>query len=359
MSLISKFLMIITSTIIGLIIFEVLLEISGKYNSLSNQELVLSNAIYEKPKLSTLKNEHPDLKKIILNKYDGQGIRNHDKIETKNKKNIIGIFGDSHVENINIKNDFQFTTLLDRYFKDENFVNYGVGGYSIDQIFIRYLNYSNHDIKKVYYIFSGNDAGSLNSNNLIEFKKDEFELIKPKFRLIQKIIGKLNLSYFLIDIYYIVRSQIYQKHTTVDISNYPKKLAEKIYYKFLADGHAKNDSISNIEYFNKILKKFKEIAIKNNSTFQIIVLPKKEEHEAFMQMVNDQKDYDVINLYILNKKIIDNLKEEIIFKNDSHFNEYGNLLIYQLIKSYLINEEYFENFFLKSNIKKKIDSMYN
>ena len=355
----SNLIIIIFSTLIGLLIFEFILKLYGRYNHLSEQKLVLSDAIYEKPKSSVLKNEHPDLNIIVLNKYDSEGIRNHDEIETKNKKNIVGVFGDSHVENINIKDEFQFTTLLDKHFKDQNFVNYGVGGYSIDQIFIRYLTFSNHDIKKVYYIFSGNDAGTINSNNLIKFSNGEYELIKPKFRLLEKILGKLNITYFLIDTYYIVRSKIYLKHTLVDIDNYPQKLAEKLYYKFLAEKEANKNNIDNIVLFNQILKMFKKVVNKNNASFHMIILPSKEENDAFERIVNDKDNFEIINLYSLSKKLSKNFKKDLKFKNDSHFNEYGNLIIFELMKNYLNNQNENQNIISEYKIEEKINKLYN
>ena len=46
---------IIFSTLIGLLIFEFILKLYGRYNHLSEQKLVLSDAIYEKPNLLCLK----------------------------------------------------------------------------------------------------------------------------------------------------------------------------------------------------------------------------------------------------------------------------------------------------------------
>jgi hypothetical protein len=70
MTVIYKLITALVSIFVGLLIFEIFLNYYGKYNKLSKQELILSDSIYEKPKSSTLKNEHPDLKTIVLNKYE-------------------------------------------------------------------------------------------------------------------------------------------------------------------------------------------------------------------------------------------------------------------------------------------------
>lgn len=358
MSIIYKSITILISTIIGLVIFELFLNFYGKYNDLSQNELVLSDSIYEKPKSSTLINQHPDLEILVSNKFDNNAIRNHDEVNTEDKKNIIAFFGDSHTENVNISNEFQFITLLDKFFNKKNLVNYGVGGYSLDQIFIRYLSFKRHDIEHVYYLFSSNDAGSVVSNNLIKYIGNEYKILKPKFNVFERMLGKLNLTYFLIDLYYNLRAQIYKKHTTIDISNYSKKLAEKLYYESLNKKEIANDGTDVLVFFNKILKSFKNETIKNNAKFSIIILPLQEENDAFEKMIFEKKDYDIINLYTNNKKIADDLSEEIIFKNDSHLNEYGNLLVYQLLKENILGKKYTKEFKFQNDIERKINNLY-
>ena len=361
MNLIKNFFIFLTSLIIGFLLIEILLEFSGKYNDLSNQKLVLSDSIYEKPKSSNLSNQHPDLDIIVYNKIDSDGVRNHDEITTSKKKNIIGFFGDSHTENVNIQNKFQFTTLLNRKFKELSFVNYGVGGYSIDQIFIRYLNFQNHDLKKVYYLFSGNDAGSLISNNIIEIKENyEFEIKKPQLRLVQRLIGKLNLTYLFIDSYYNIRALLFKKHSKIDISNYPGKLAQKMHYNLLEEQNIDSLNIeeNNLQKFNKILNLFKKIVENNGAEFEIIILPSKIENDAFERMILNKNKYKIINLYKKNKEILDKIQTRIIFKNDSHYNEYGNLLMYQLISNHIENDFKLVNFEFEKEILEQINHLY-
>ena len=359
MNIIYKFITIFVSLIIGLVIFEFYLNFYGKYNDLSKNELVLSSSLYEKPKSSKLLNQHPDLNILVENKFDNNAIRNHDKITTENKKNIIAFFGDSHTENINILNEFQFITLLDNFFEEKNFVNYGVGGYSLDQIFLRYLSFKKHNIDHVYYVFCSNDASaSLVTNNLIKYNDNEYEILKPKFNTLERVLGKLNLTYFLIDIYYNLRAKLYKKHVSIDISNYSKKLAEKLYYKSLNKKNFTSEGINTLDLFNKILKSFKNEVIKNNAKFSIIILPIEEENTYFEKIVFEKEDYDIINLYTSYKEISDDLKDKIIFKNDSHMNEYGNLLVYQFLKEKILNKKNFKKFELENSIKIKIDNLY-
>lgn len=359
MNIFYKLITVFISLIVSLVIFELYLNFYGKYNDLSKNELAMSNSLYEKPKSSTLINQHPDLDILVENKFDNNAIRNHDKIITENKKNIIAFFGDSHTENVNILDEFQFTTLLDKFFDEKSFVNYGVGGYSLDQIFIRYLSFQKHNIEHVYYVFCSNDAAtSMVRNNLLKYNDNEYEILKPKFNTLERALGKLNLTYFLIDIYYNLRAKLYKKHVSIDISNYSKKLAEKFYYESLNRKNFTSEGINTLDLFNKILKSFKNEVIKNNAKFSIIILPIEEENASFEKIIFEKEDYDIINLYTSYKEISDDLKDKIIFKNDSHLNEYGNLLVYQFLKEKILNKKIFKKFELENSIKIKIDNLY-
>ena len=75
-------------------------------------------------------------------------------------------------------------------------------------------------------------------------------------------------------------------------------------------------------------------------------------------MVQNKDDYDVINLYETNDELLKNLDQNLIFQNDSHFNEYGNLMIFQLLKRDLLKQNEEEFLFLE-DIKRKIDKLYN
>ena len=85
----------------------------------------------------------------------------------------------------------------------KNLVNYGVGGYSLDQIFIRYLSFKRHDIEHVYYVFCSNDAGSVVSNNLIKYIGNEYKILKPKFNVTDGFNKSTNKSYRLLKGYWI------------------------------------------------------------------------------------------------------------------------------------------------------------
>src|SRR6516164_5403600 len=91
--------LILIAAALSLVVAEVALRMEGRYHDLASQELVPSQAIWELPtNRIVFAFRHPDLDVPIESRYDGDGVRNHSELSTREKWNIIGIFGDSFVE---------------------------------------------------------------------------------------------------------------------------------------------------------------------------------------------------------------------------------------------------------------------
>jgi len=353
-------LLIIFSVISTFFLLEIILSLSGKYKNLTDIKLTPSDAIYERPHSSIQKHKHPDLNYILTNYFDKDGVKNFEEIQTSKKKNIIAIFGDSFTENIAIDKKFEYSNVINNHINDYKVVNYGVGGYSADQVFIRYLKYKNHDIKHVFYFFMPGDIGF--STNIKFFDDGKYVLNKKKINSIYQLIGKFNLTYFAIDSFYIIRSILRKNHTTVDPENYNSILANKIYAKFYTKNLKR--CIDNKESCNKnfinLLKTFKKEVEKNNSKFHLLIYPNKQHISDFKNILKatDTK----FNYYILNGNLeynYSNRRHKYQFKNDGHWNEYGNVLFADnLIK--IFNDLDIESKKMNyDNIYKEIDLFYN
>ena len=116
------------------------------------------------------------------------------------------MFGDSFTENVAIDKNFEYSLLLSNHISGYQVVNYGVGGYSADQVFIRFLKYKNHDIKHVVYLFYPNDNYFKTKSKFID--DGSYIISKPDINLFFKMVGKLNLTYLAIDIYYYLKSKL-------------------------------------------------------------------------------------------------------------------------------------------------------
>ena len=263
-----NFALIIFSIIFVVFLIEIILIFFGPYKQLISNKLKPSISVYERPSNSYQKQKHPDLNYISKHYFDSDGVKNDNpkSIIASKHKNIIGFFGDSMIENIFVDPKFNFVNILNNKIKSNHVaLNFGVGGYSLDQIFLRYLKYSNLDFK---YVFCYINPGDHVTRSIISFDSiGNFEIIPPKFNMFQKIISKLNISYFLIDIFYKLRAELYENHTEIDKKNYNIILANRFYRKDY------NLSDQNHQDFIKILNVFKSEVEKNKAQFIILLYP--------------------------------------------------------------------------------------
>ena len=362
--MIKNLFLIVFSTILALTITEFFLSKIGKYKNLTENNLVPSPAIYERSFSSTQVYQHPDLKYKVISKFDEDGVKNFDQTTTSDKKNIIALFGDSFTENIAIDKNFEYSLLLNNHTPSHQVVNYGVGGYSADQVFVRFLKYKNHDIKYVFYLFFTNDIFFKTKS---KFNADgSYSINKPDVNIFFKAIGKLNLTYLAIDIYYYLKSKFKKSYTLTNIENYNSILSDKLFQKFYNTSEISCDYFYNYintssydfnfddcsKNFLNLMSIFKNEVEKINAKFYILVYPENKNLNFFKNFINQSKNnFDYI---ILDKKLHKGTfknNKKITFKNDAHWSEYRNLYF----ASHLL--EIFENIKIpieKIDLEKKI-----
>ena len=103
------------------------------------------------------------------------------------------------------------------------------------------------------------------------------------------MVGKLNLTYLAIDIYYYLKSKLKKSYTLTNIENYNTILSDKLYQKFYDTSEIRCDYFEN--YFNtssydfnldncsknflNLMSIFKTEVEKINAKFYILVFRKK------------------------------------------------------------------------------------
>lgn len=342
-----NFTLFIFSIFFSIFIIEIFLKVTGLYSDLSNAVLEPSDSIYEKPKNAIQKHKHPDVDYVITNYFDFDGVKNFKKITTSKKKNIIGIFGDSFTENYAIDFKFEFSNILNTNIIDYEIVNYGVGGYQAEQVFLRYIKYKNHDLKYVFYFFM---PGDQESYKLLTFDNNgKYMINKIKVNPVFQILGKLNITYLSIDVFLKLRSLIYDDYSLMEKNNYAQMLANKI-----ARNQNKESSGYDLNHFAQLIQLFQKTTESNNAKFYVILYPDKNHINYFQQaieLLNLKIDY-----FILDDSLINNKKLQ--FKNDDHWNEFGNLEFARNIK-YFLNNNLKINFTNDDNYKKVEKEIYN
>jgi hypothetical protein len=180
--------------------------------------------------------------------------------------------------------------------------------------------------------------GDQYSRSLINFdKNNNFEVKKIKINLFIKLISKLNITYFTIDIFYKIRAALFEDHTSIDINNYSQVLANKIAKRTYDE--LKNDS----KYFYNLLNNFQIEVNKKNGKFFVIVFPDKNNINFFEKTI---KEYNLnINYFVLDSELA--YSKKLFFTNDGHWNEKGNLFFSKNLEKILGS--------IGIDFKKKID----
>ena len=210
--------LMLIATILSLGVAEGALRMEGRYHDLASQVLIPSRAIWERPTNWIQFGPHPDMGIPIEIRWDRDGTRNHSESSTRDKRNIIGFFGDSFVENRGVEDRFSFTSVLDAAARPgARVVNYGVAGYGLDQEYLRYKKYETHDIRDVVYVFCQNDLRDLYRTGLTDMTKSgDIVFSEPRTNPVFRFTGRLHLTYLVITVYY-------KLHGLVDLIRSGKK----------------------------------------------------------------------------------------------------------------------------------------
>ena len=353
---------------LSLVVAEIALRVDGRYQDLASQLLVPSPAYWERPVNEIDFGKHPDLNVPIEIRFDRDGVRNHSEVSTREERNIIGFFGDSYVENRRIEDRFSFTSILDLAARPgARVVNYGVDGYGLDQEYLRYKKYENHDIHDVVYVFCENDLSNLYETGLTEMTKNgditfRFPSINPFYRL----MGRFHVTYLVITAYYKVRMLVdflstgnwtWKSVSFIDWLNYRERFHDQYDESITSDFLSLNASTRTTrlsEKFLVLLEKWKREVEASQRTFTVLVLPWNLDDTVATKLFRDF-DGNVIHSIDFFKDC-----ENCIFQNDRHWNEYGNERIAEFIMSG--GSFPFHNKFKMTNmtnLKDGIDQYYN
>lgn len=322
------------------VLFELGLRLTGAYAELAEQELQPSPAIWERPRNAVERHVHPDLKVAIPVVYDDDGVRNHDDEATSAKKNIVGFFGDSFTENRRVEARFGVVGLLDdlaggRY----RMVNFGVDAYGLDQSYLRYLKYRDLDIRTVVYVLCENDLRNLYETGLTQLADDgTVTFASPRANRWLRLLGRLRTPYVAVAAYHQARALL--RATASDADAFADRLGRvadrfspdrKAQKRRLRDDYAESvvadltsarptpETQALAAKFRAVLALWKRTVEADGRRFVIEVLPRPDDRAVGTALVGR----DPGSVLYLSDAMGDYAPHR--FKNDVHWNEYGNL----------------------------------
>ena len=350
---------------VSLVVAEIALRMEGRYQDLASQALVPSPAIWDRPVNRIESRAHPDLKVPIEIRFDSDGVRNHSETSTREKRHIIGFFGDSFVENRRVEDRFSFTSILDVATRPgARVVNYGVENYGLDQSYLRYKKYEKHDIHDVVYVFCENDLRDLYETGLTKMTDNgDIAFNVPTTNPVYRLIGRFHTTYLVISAYYKARELVNVLATgksewiSVDWKqflpeDYLARNQDEYAYGVTRDFLSLSPSPSTLQLSQKflaLLEKWKREVETSNRTFSVLVLPREIDDTVATKLF---RNFD--------GNVVHSIGYFEPFQNDGHWNEYGNEKVAELILSEKIFpfHEKFKRIDV-AKLKSDIDAYYN
>jgi hypothetical protein len=330
--------LVLVSLGISVAAVEVALAIDGRYDRLATQALVSSPAIWERQANEVAKTVHPDLRVMIEARTDSTGVRNHSALATDRKERIIGVFGDSSTENRRVDDRFTFTSLLDGTTGTRaRVVNYGVDGYGLDQSYLRYKKYEAHDIRHVIYFFCANDLRNLYETGLAEVTPaGEVVLRPPREKRLRRLLGRLRVTYLALTAYHQLAGALRgskggdpatfrQERNAADRrARVHNAYADAMVDDFMTET-PRDETMRWARMFLLVLQKWQAEVTSRGRSFTVLVLPQPAETavaEKLLKAFNGRVTY-------LERGYGES--DAFKFRNDGHWNEYGNLRAAEII----------------------------
>jgi len=363
-----KFLLAIFSIFIGLLLAEGIMRIDGRYSDIANTEIGGDLKIWSRSPNSIEYKNHPDLGKKISINFDEFGSRKS-KFNPSPNKAIYGFFGDSFTENRRIENPYTFSELLNEKNPDKFFYNFGVDGYGIEQSYQRWIEVKDKiDINNVIYVFCSNDL-----RNTYEARIFDIELLKKgKLNNIVdvqipwyiKFLSGSHLTYLYLEARFKAQILItklslsdklgnkYSKAAKNHGERFHDSFADSILLDYLnTDPNAKTLNYAN--HYRNVLNHWSKSVEENGGKFHTFILPRDTDISLAKKLIPP----NIKTHYIDTNSKYDLLQNHSwSFKNDGHWNEYGNLSAAISIDNYINGNNFAEQKF--SDKLNKINNLY-
>jgi len=341
-------LLVIGSVLFSLAAFELFLFATGTYQELASQQLEPSPAIWERPRNAIEQHRHPDLKIPIEIVYDDDGVRNHDRKTTAEKRDIVGFFGDSFTENRRVENRFGFVRILDELAGGKfRMVNFGVDAYGIDQSYLRYKKYHHLDIDTVVDVFCENDLRNLYETGLTALDETgQLSFRQPEANGVLQFVGRFRSPYLILDAYYHARAVLTSTfpgqrifsdrlHRIADKSSAARKVQKKRLRDTFAQSVVKDitgpspsqGTLALAQKFRAVLARWRTEVEARGRRFKVLVLPRHADRDVAGKLFGRDADH----ILYLSDSMPDYMTYR--FKYDVHWNETGNLKAAEVVNT--------------------------
>jgi hypothetical protein len=284
--------------------------------------------IWAPPKNTVSYFRHPDSGERIELQRNNLGLRmNHDisGSSLKATRNI-AFFGASFTENVRlpVQHTFPevFKSLVNTGVEEFEVLNFGVGAYGIDQSYLAYRELGTDirsELDLVVVVVSADDLWNPAKNKIAAFDKNGKLVLTPRGPRIPgflKMIKELYVTYFLIDVYDSLGSS---PENNAKLERKRKRDLNHRKAKVLPERSEAT------KLFNTILLQWQDDVEAAGGKFKVVILPIVDYWSVNETLASH---LSAIQLHELFAKLVENDElSRLVFQNDPHWNESGNLLV--------------------------------
>ena len=373
--LIGNSLLVLASLLVSLALFEVALRVffpDQYFDAFTATNEVDSTKIWAPPVTTTNYFRHPDTGETIELQRNNLGIRLPYDIHAEKLvggRNI-AFFGDSFTANIRLPSEHTFPevihALLSETAGNHEVLNFGVDGYGPAQSFLRYRELDpaiRRNLQDVYFVFYINDLSDIVSDGIASLDEHGQLILKPGLPFFPswlRGLTRLHITYFFVDAYsylkglrsavsdaaekagnesslhapnvwHIPFASIVFKPVPLDTNATFAPPSENLYHRLgtiapISTASTTGDQglDSSIGLLNVLLLQWQKEVEADGGVFHVVVIPRTD-HE-FMIPRFDRR-LNVIDLLPIFSRMLPGYEyEKIEFKNDGHWDEFGNML---------------------------------
>ena len=355
--------LVLASALGGVVVCELVLRFAfPKYERLAasvlrpDQERIWANA----PGARRLV-RHPDTGQYHLSRHNDLGLRQHRNVNPSSWRRErrgrgrgvvqVAFFGDSFLENTQLPVQYSFTEPLDYLLnvagQDRfNVLNFGTDGYGTDQSYLRYVSFKETNLDYVFYLFSVNDIWGIPATGLFRFDAsgELTQVVADQAHFLLRLLSKLHVTYLVLDMsktLSVTWAEVYRDVGSDLRTRWLDRLrslaaAGKDGLRSSDDGHKEG-----LRLFGALLRRWKTAVEAAGGAFHVVYLPQdgflastgtwsQVRHDLLLKarrvVEQDVRARTVDLLACAEERIPDFTYQAIRFRNDSHWNEAGNML---------------------------------
>jgi hypothetical protein len=334
-----RLLLMLLSALLGLLACEGLLRVfHPRYDYAANARREASaTRIWARTPNTRYTRLHPDTERphpVIHNNF---GLRQHRNFPPESLRDAVNVafFGDSFTENPRVAAPCAFTEPLDYLLnlggQSFNVLNFGVDGYGPDQAYLAYREFPQRErLSDVLYVFCSNDVRNIRESNLFDLAPDGALSIQPARRSSWgvRLLARFHLTYLVIETLDTLGNR------SKDRLDLPAFIAHQRHRQSadllrlendFRENRTSSDLTATLQLMQAILRQWQHEVEAHGGRFHVVILPVASERFAMTWFT--AAGFPVLDLGTGIEALAPvSIRPPIVFRNDGHWNEYGNML---------------------------------